>query len=271
MRTIIIALVLAFFSPILYAQKGIDLLILAERNFAAYSIAHSTKEAFLQFLDSNGLIFDNGKPVNGIQAWNNRQKNPGVLNWRPQYVEISTSNDFGYTTGPWTYQPSAKDTVVAGGRYVTVWHINKVGEWKFLVDLGVSNTPQNADSTLKKIETNHSEFQKGSEQSLVEAEREFIKDQALTVEEKYRKWLSPNFILNRNGLAPTMNTDAVYNLLHSDPEKIDYTVDGSGMASSGDLGYVYGTTVINNKTDNYLRIWRKEKEGWKIALEVLRY
>src|SRR6478609_3924438 len=34
------------------AQKGIDSLIQAEKNFAAYSVANSTKEAFLKFLDS---------------------------------------------------------------------------------------------------------------------------------------------------------------------------------------------------------------------------
>jgi ketosteroid isomerase-like protein len=48
-------------------------------------------------------------------------------------------------------------------------------------------------------------------------------------------------------------------------------INGSGIASSGDIGYVYGTTIIDGKTDNYLRIWRREKTGWKIAVEVLRY
>ncbi len=66
------------------AQKGIDDLINAEKNFAAYSVANSTKEAFLKFLDSTGIVFDNGKPVNGIETWNKREKRPGVLNWFPQ-------------------------------------------------------------------------------------------------------------------------------------------------------------------------------------------
>lgn len=50
----------------------------------------------------------------------------------------------------------------------------------------------------------------------------------------------------------------------------DITIIGSGIASSGDLAYVYGNTIIDNKPENYLHIWRKEKHGWKIALEVLR-
>ena len=37
------------------------------------------------------------------------------------------------------------------------------------------------------------------------------------------------------------------------------------------MGYTYGTAIINGKTENYFRIWRNEKAGWRIALEVLRY
>jgi len=36
------------------------------------------------------------------------------------------------------------------------------------------------------------------------------------------------------------------------------------------MAYIYGRTILNGKTENYQRIWRHEKDGWKIALEVLR-
>src|SRR5436190_24166412 len=91
----------------IHAQKGIDGLIQAEKKFAAYSVSNSTKEAFLKFLDSAGIVFDNSKPVNGIETWNKREKRPGILNWYPQYAEIAISGDFGYTTGPWTFQPTS--------------------------------------------------------------------------------------------------------------------------------------------------------------------
>jgi hypothetical protein len=56
------------------STKGIDALIQAEKNFAAYSVANSTKEAFLKFLDSAGIIFDKGKPANGVTTWKKREK-----------------------------------------------------------------------------------------------------------------------------------------------------------------------------------------------------
>ena len=55
------------------------------------------------------------------------------------------------------------------------------------------------------------------------------------------------------------------------PQKIEYTIDGSGISAAGDLGYVYGTTTINNKSENYLRVWQREGKVWGLALEVLRY
>ncbi len=265
MKKIITTAVYFLFGLLVIAQKGIEGLIQAEKNFAAYSVAHSTKEAFLQFIDSSSIMFDNGKPVKAIEFWNKKEKNQGVLNWWPQYAEISASGDFGYTTGPWTFQQTKNDTIVARGQYTTVWHINGNGEWKFLVDLGVNNTPVVTDTTLDRL--NYRKLKRSSEKSMLIAEKELIcqsKDSAIA---GYSKKMWGMSILNRNGM-----------LLQTGrwkPEtfkpNIQYTINGSGISSTGDLGYVYGTTVIDSKIDNYLRIWKNEKDGWKIAVEVLRY
>ena len=100
MRKFFLLSIVILLCSISEAQRTIDGLINAEKSFAAYSVANGTKEAFLKFLDSSGIIFDQGKPVNGIESWSKREKRAGVLNWFPQYAEIAYSNDFGFTTGP---------------------------------------------------------------------------------------------------------------------------------------------------------------------------
>jgi len=95
------ALLLFFSAFYSNGQRNFDGLINAEKSFASYSVSHGTKDAFLKFLDSNGIVFEQGKAVNGIEIWNKREQRPGLLNWSPQYGEIASSNDFGYTTGPW--------------------------------------------------------------------------------------------------------------------------------------------------------------------------
>jgi hypothetical protein len=250
------------------AQKNIDSLIQAEKNFAAFSVANSTKEAFLKFLDSSGIVFEQGKSRNGIEVWNAREKRPGILNWSPLFAEISSSNDFGYTTGQWTYQASKNDTVIARGQYTTVWQINKQGEWKFLIDLGVSNTVGNLSNDVIKVSALKEPVKLSDTSSLIATEKSFIELFSRNKAEAYKKYLSKQCILNRMKQAV-----AVYQkvLIDSTSSSIQYTIDGWRISPGLDMGYVYGTTILNGKTENYQRIWRHEKNGWKIALEVLRY
>lgn len=284
MKKTIATLILSIACAISYSQQSIEGLVQAERNFAAYSVEHGTKAAFLKFLDSTGIVFENGKPVNGIETWLKREDRPVVLNWRPLFAGISASGDFGYTTGPWTLQRTINDTIVTEGRYTTVWHINKNGEWKFLIDLGVQNTPHDTDTSSSLMSwmmtpANNLTYS-GSHRSLLKAEEDFIKktQQDLTRKysrkDTYKETLSGNwtyFVLNRNRRLPPQDGDPVVGTINEMPKEIQYTIGSSAISSAGDMGYVYGTTVINGKTDNYLRIWRRESSGWKLAVEVLRF
>ena len=268
MNKILAIAVLLLFMQSAIAQKGIDDLIQAEKNFAAYSVANNTKDAFLRFADSAGIVFDKGKPVNAIEIWTTREKRPGKLNWWPVYAEIASSGDFGYTTGPWDF--SINDTVKANGYYVTAWHINKNGEWKFLIDLGVGDTHCDVAALKTNALKNDSQI-KGTKVDLRQAEENMIAGYQQNGKISYPNFLSDNSRLYRNGRCVADQPEQRYLALDSLPSKIQYTINGTGIASTGDMGYVYGTTVINGKTDNYLRIWQKEKSGWKISVEVLRY
>jgi ketosteroid isomerase-like protein len=254
-----------FTGSLVMAQKGIDPLIRAEKNFAAHSVAHGTKDAFLAYLDSAGIVFDKGKPVNGIQAWQQRASRPNLLNWWPDAAEIAASGDFGYTTGPWTLQPTPQDTIVARGRYSTVWHQTSQGEWKLLIDLGVSNTPASADTVVSKRKY-QGQYTPGTPGSLVKAEEDFISILARSPKEATARYLTADAILNRNGTAPVKGENKPESFVAG----TRYTLLGSGLASSGDLGYVYGETEIGGKPENYLRVWRREGKDWKIVLDVLR-
>ena len=60
-------------------------------------------------------------------------------------------------------------------------------------------------------------------------------------------------------------------MIDSLPANISYTTIGFGLSPQNDIGYAYGTLDVNDKHDGYLRIWRREKDGWKIAVEVLHF
>lgn len=255
-----------------YGQKQIDGLISAEKSFAAYSVTHNTKGAFLNFLDSTGVVFENGRPVNGLEAWNKKEVHPGILNWHPQFAETAVSGDFGYTTGPWTFRPkTVSDSVIARGQYCTVWHTDKNGDWKFLVDLGTANLPSTDSAAVQKITAEKIAASPIDLHSLVKTEEKFIKAVKKNKTGAYNQFLSLHSIINRNSHLPATSPSTQAALIQATPPNIHFAINGSRIARSGDLGFVYGTITVNDKTENYLRIWRREKEGWKIAVEVLRF
>ena len=126
---------LAFFA---YAQKGIKGLVNAENQFAFFTASHTVKEGFLNYMDSTGVIFRQGNEMNAWEAYQKQKAGQGILSWEPAFAVISASGDLGTTTGPYEFRPKAGDTVVGRGIYTSIWHFNQRGEWKNLVDLGVS-------------------------------------------------------------------------------------------------------------------------------------
>ena len=264
---------LLFINSAVFAQDKIDPMINAETNFAEYSVEHGMKAAFLKFLDSNSVVFEKGQPVNGIESWSKRPEAKGILNWKPFYAEISQSGDLGFTSGAWTFQPnSINDSIVARGGFNSIWKKNKYGEWKNIVDLGVNKTPKPNISKIEKFYTEQQKGKKGDLESLLESERHFTTTFEVSPKLAYEYFLSSSSILNRNGKQPVKaNSSERTDLINNTPAGIKFNVLGSGISTSGDLGYVYGTITLNGKISNYLRAWRKEKNDWKIALDVLPY
>lgn len=255
------------FCAALPAQKNIDGLIAAEKAFAKYALDKNTKEAFLKFADTAGVQFVEGKPLKSSEFWAKREANTTRLKWQPQFAEIASSDDFGYTTGPWTFQATDADTVAARGQFTTVWHLNKNGEWKFLVDFGNNNVEVNTSGDVQKIKV--PKKNKGTESTLLHEQELFNQLATINPQAAYQKYLSAQSILNFNGLLPITKTFEQLSPFNAITTGVSFNIQGSGIANSGDIGYVYGTTLFKDKTNNYLHIWRQEKDGWKIAVAVV--
>jgi hypothetical protein len=253
-----------------FAQKGINALIKAEKDFAAFSLAHGTKDAFLANMDSSSIVFDKSKPARGIDVWIARNKANGKLQWWPNYAEIAASNDFGYTTGPWSFSLPNTDSIIANGYYITLWHLNNKGKWTFLVDLGIDDGPNADGSTgIKKITANKTGVTDTA--SFIQTEKDFINLVNKDVPSAYKKYLSATSFVDRNGKLPADIAEHQSLLIGATAASIEYTINGWFISSSRDIACVYGSTTLNGENDNYMRIWRHEKDGWKIALEVLHH
>jgi ketosteroid isomerase-like protein len=120
------------------AARSIDSLIAAERAFSARSVAKGMRPAFLDFLAEDAVIFRPG-PINGMQSWRDRGEVPGILEWGPEFVELSGAGDLGFSTGPWVYRASPDAQEADYGHFITVWRRDAQGEWKAALDCGGSH------------------------------------------------------------------------------------------------------------------------------------
>ena len=86
----------------------------------------------------------------------------------------------------------------------------------------------------------------------------------------YYEFASNEIRFYRPDKLPVVSKEKKDELIRQQPQ-FSYSVVGSRVASSGDLGYVYGTVspAPDGKISYYLRIWKKENGEWKIVLDLL--
>jgi hypothetical protein len=122
----------------------------ADRRFSKLSAPKGMKAAFIEFIDSNGVLLRPGHlPIAGADAVDflvQQNDTDYTMTWEPSNGYIAKSGELGYTYGVYALRPSIKDTIIYG-TYVSIWKKEKGGTWKFVLDSGNEgigeNTPGN--------------------------------------------------------------------------------------------------------------------------------
>ncbi|MFC4262026.1 YybH family protein [Ferruginibacter yonginensis] len=104
--------------------------------FAETCTAKGLKDAYLNFIDSNGVMLrTDALPLAGADAVDyiiGLQDTGFVMSWKPTEAHIAESGELGYTYGIYKIVPSVADTVLYGN-YVTIWKKQNDGKWKFIL------------------------------------------------------------------------------------------------------------------------------------------
>jgi YVTN family beta-propeller protein len=257
-------------------------LVEAEKAFAQYAKDHSTKAAFLEFLATDGLIFKAGA-VKGREFWSGMPEGNDLLGWRPFFADLSASGDLGYTTGPYEQFRDREDAQAAGfGHYVSVWKKQRDGAWKVALDIGIGHPPAPAEpfaiSRIQAPAVSGAANGPAAAESLMQAERAFVETQKNKGLPAYTEVLSKEGRIYRPQVAPMTNSGDIQAFIASTDKKFSFVPVESAAAASGDLGYVYGTGIVEiagggsvrTLNTNYLRIWKKEDgKTWKIVLDLV--
>jgi ketosteroid isomerase-like protein len=277
--TLSLAAVASASAPLIDRQAALDAVVSAERAFAKASAEKGTRDAFLEFLADDSVLF-RPDPVPGKEFIRNRPASPGLLSWYPIHAEVSLAGDLGYTTGPFEFRAQgADDPRVGRGHYVTVWKKQADGSYKAMIDIGVPTPGGSAGAAPKIPPAEPAKVEPGrlpkvdperARASLLEADRAFARaSREKGTAPAYLDVLAADAQIFRVGVEPAAAVEAV----RAAPAgtRLTWEPAGGEVALSGDFGYTYGSAGPDGAepSERYMRIWRRAPEGpWKLILDI---
>lgn len=252
-------LLCAFQATNLTRDEALESLANAERNFSATSEAKGLHQAFVDNMAEDGLVFA-PKPANGKKLHASAPASTAYLSWYPAYADISSSLDWGYTTGPYKLKPSAEeDKVVGAGFYLSVWRRQPDGQWKVAIDMGNSFAPNllieeayqpvAAPVTAKKT--------KGTKADLLAKDVQKVQP------------YDAEALIYRHGEYPYKYKDAAV----KPASNVMYTNLGHELSPAADMAYTYGSYTRNaggnTEAGHYLKVWKLQNGQWKLVAHNL--
>ncbi|MDX2218360.1 MAG: nuclear transport factor 2 family protein [Burkholderiales bacterium] len=241
----------------------------AEFAFAARSVATDMKQAFLSVMTDDAILFRPG-PVNGREVMAKSPAPPIELNWRPAFVHVAASGDFGVSTGParilFKADPKRPPRYT---HFLSIWE-KLDGAWKLRVDVGIDHAePFNADAWL---ELSQSAAKGPGRDALLAAERAF---NATTVAQGYAAALAAhadaNIRVYRTPLKPMLGVSELSGKAFH-PAGTQGDMVAHGIAASGDLGWAVTKLSASDKPAapiaHSLRVWRAQGEKFLLLADL---
>jgi len=259
-------------------------LVEREREFSRTSVERGMRDAFLQFIDEDGIIFAPG-PVPGRRFLADKPDSPGTLQWVPAFAGAASSGDLGFTTGPYVWD-SGKER--GTGQYLTIWKRQADGSWRFLLDRGIPGpdiglaAPASAASAAALSEQGVTWVPAATlvEQDGPRPGADIVAEEALLADAAARSApealagrLAGEARLLRIGTPPAVTASAHASLLARSPSVVRYRLAGSGTSRAGDLAYTYGDASWDEgpkaASGHFVRVWQRRASGWAIVLDSL--
>jgi ketosteroid isomerase-like protein len=269
MKGFLIVLYFAMSTP-LFAQLPYEQIVKAERNFEKDCRTLGIKQGFLTNLDSASAVsFTQEGIESAYKYWSSLPDVPGIYSWAPSFVEVSKGGDWGYSTGAVEYRDtSINDQPSSYTQYTTVWQKNKKGEWKYIVDIGNTHDEVKIDSIAKEIKVEKVPVKTLSKQTILDLENKYSTLMNTVGENVLKTYAGKSYILNMNGYSAIASRDSALKVYKLHSAFIQYFPFDVKTSSRGDMAVVYGKMKYKGVSKYYIRIWRRETTGWKVALEV---
>lgn len=121
-------------------EKWKNEIVATEQSFAEMAQKEGIPTAFQTYAATDVVVLRNKNLIVGKEAmtqfYQKRGSGKESLNWKPDFVDVSSSGDLGYTYGKYTYSitDSLGKAQIYNGVFHTVWKRQSDGKWKFVWD-----------------------------------------------------------------------------------------------------------------------------------------
>lgn len=259
---------------------ALQLMLDADRAFAARSAEAGWKAAFMEYLAVEAIGFSRGT-VGFARDQIAAAPDPPAdmrVTWEARYGDVSASGELGYLTGPVQYLHASR----SGGRprhavYFSIWKQERDGTFKVLFDIGVP-TPAAAvfapgftrAPAVNRFTGDYDE----RTPPLATADQILNLDLRASQARAYRDRLAPGARLYRPNMQPIVGERAILNWLAGQRPFASLSGHDAEAARSGDLGYTWGSYTVpearGGQRGFYVRVWVRERTGqWRIAADIL--
>ena len=111
----------------------------ADRAFSKLSEQKGLKVAFIEYIDSNGVLLrPNTVPLvegNAVDFISRSNDTAFKMTWEPKSASIAASGELGYSYGIYSLKQNDEDSI-RYGTYITIWKKQPNGRWKFVLHSG---------------------------------------------------------------------------------------------------------------------------------------
>jgi ketosteroid isomerase-like protein len=268
-------------------KKSVDDLtqmVETEASFSRMSEEKGIREAFAAFIADDGILFRPHAVIG--KKWMHEHPLPSsntrpLLSWQPIYAFISRSGDLGYTTGPWQYKNDIKDAKASAfGNFMTIWKKQAEGNWRFVLDLGISHPepmlqakptfPRAVIGRFAAVDVD------ATRAALLNEEREFSKASAdLGAAEAFLLKADVGVRVYRENQMPFVGRSAGAKAMYPLSTVWTWAPAFADVSRAGDLAYTYGTYELRDKktnaiteNGNYARVWKRVAGMWRVVIDV---
>ena len=245
-----------------------------EKSFEAVAGAQGIKQAYLNFLSSDSIIFRPG-PINGQKYWK-ESKDPAslLLSRNVTYADVSSNGLMGYTTGNWRiYEKGKSEASAKFGQYVTIWEKKPDGKWQASIDINISHDKlpfSETDRVLKKEQTRDANKR---EWSPADASMNFTRASMApeALGGAFEQYAGDDIRFLRDGAPPILGKKDVVKATRK-YRSIRFPSNIT-LFQSADMAYTwnpckFADSIEGVEEGNCLQVWKLRDKKWEIVLGI---